>query len=166
MAGTNEEAKHDPVNVLLNSRNILDKLEAVDMLKERGDVDRLLKLLRSESWHLRDRAKKALADFGIEIKSKVEPLMSERFWYIKSAAIYVLGEIGDIDAFDMLKSFITDKNRTVREESTMAIIKILKKFPKVRGKLSEDELLILENNLKSQKEFAQIEILKEKESGE
>lgn len=153
MAKTQKPSGDDLITKLLNSKNILDRLNAVDILLKEKNKNKILELIHSESWHLRDKVKRVLCQFGKEILPDIRPLLDQRFWYVRSAAIYILGEIGEAEDFDKIKHYLNSKNRTVRQETSIAIAKLIKKLPSLKEKLTQDEILLLENNLKEFKEF-------------
>ena len=159
MAKTQKSSGEDLVKKLLASKNILDRLDAVDILVKEKNKEKLLELIHSESWHLRDKVKKALCTFGKSVLEDVRPLLDERFWYVRAAAIYIIGEIGEAEDFDKIKSFINSKNRTVRQEATVATVKLLKRYPSLKDKLTQDDLVLLENNLKEFKEFDLLDVI-------
>ena len=159
MAKSQKSSGEDLISKLLSSKNILDRLDAVDILVKEKNKEKLLELIHSESWHLRDKVKKALCIFGKEILNDVRPLLDERFWYVRAAAIYIIGEVGDAEDFDRIKSYINAKNRTVRQEASIATVKLIKKYPSLREKLTQDDLVLLENNLKEFKEFDLLDVI-------
>ncbi len=82
------------IEQLLKSNNIVKKLSAVDMLLERNQLDRLLSLLKSESWHLRIKAQEALSNYTLEeLKEKLLPLLEEKLWFVRAAALNVLANL-------------------------------------------------------------------------
>ena len=157
---TKRIVKQDPLEHLLKSKDILERLRAVDMLKERGDKDKLIELLYSNSWHVRERAATYIPEFGDDVKDAIPPLLEERFWYVRAAAAYVIGELGDERAFAKLKTMLSEKNETVRGEAAKAVAKIIKKRPKFFEELEPEERITLENTLKSMKEFELLEAIK------
>ncbi len=159
MAKPQKPSGEDLITKLLSSKNILDRLDAVDILAKEKNKDKLLELIHTESWHLRDRVKKALCGFGKDILEDIRPLLEERFWYVRAAALYILGEVGDAEDFDKIKAYIHAKNRTVRQEASIATVKLLKKYPSLREKLTQDDLVLLENNLKEFKEFDLLDVI-------
>ncbi len=159
MAKSQKSGGENLVTKLLSSKNILDRLDAVDILLKEKDKNKLLELIHSESWHLRDKVKRALCQFGKDILPEVRPLLEERFWYVRAAAIYILGEVGEAEDFDRIKSYINSKNRTVRQEASVAIVKLIKKYPSLREKLTQDDIVLLENNLKEFKEFDLLDVV-------
>ncbi len=159
MAKSQKSSGDDLISKLLSSKNILDRLDAVDILVKEKNKDKLLELIHSESWHLRDKVKKALCVFGKDILNDVRPLLDERFWYVRAAAIYIIGEVGDAEDFDRIKSYINSKNRTVRQEASIATVKLIKKYPSLKEKLTQDDLVLLENNLKEFKEFDLLDVV-------
>ncbi len=159
MAKAQKPHGEDLISKLLNSRNILDRLDAVDILLKEKNKTKLLELIHSESWHLRDKVKRALCAFGKEILPDIRPLLEERFWYVRSAAIYIIGEVGEAEDFDKIRHYINSKNRTVRQEASVAVVKLIKKYPSLREKLTQDDLVLLENNLKEFKEFDLLDVI-------
>ncbi len=154
--------KQDPLEQLLKSKDILERLRAVDMLKERGNKDKLIELLYSNSWHVRERAAQYIPDFGEEVKDTIPPLLDERFWYVRAAAAYVIGELGDERAFAKLRTMLTEKNETVRGEVAKAVAKIIRKRHKFFEELEPEERIALENTLKSLKEFELLEGIRQR----
>jgi len=159
MAKSQNKQGEDLIKKLLNSKNLLDRLDAVDMLLEKKDKKTLLELIRSESWHLRDKVKRALCNFGKEILPEIRPLVDERFWYIRSSAIFILGDIGEEEDFERVKHFINSKNRTVRQEASIATTKLIKRYPSLLEKLTQDDITLLENNLKEFKAFDLLDVI-------
>jgi HEAT repeat protein len=149
--------KQDPLEQLLKSKDILERLRAVDMLKERGNKDKLIELLYSNSWHVRERAALYIPGFGEDVKDAIPPLLEERFWYVRAAAAYVVGELGDERTFAQLRTMLTEKNETVRGEVARAVAKIIRKRHKLFEELEPEERISLENTLKSLKEFELLE---------
>ncbi len=145
------------VDDLLRSKDLTKRLSAVDILLEKRDVDRLIELLHSESWHLREKAAQALITFGMDVADRVRPLLDEGYWYVRAVASFVLGEIGDEDAFDRLKELLNERNETVKARASVALAKLISKNASLSEKLSIEEKVILENMLKSLKEFDLIE---------
>lgn len=158
-SGSKKEQKKD-VDDLLRSKDILKRFAAVDLLKERGDIERLRDLLFNESWHLRERAAQALASFGERVGDLVRPLLDEGYWYVRASAAFVVGEIGDVKSFEKLKELMTERNETVRSEACKAIAKLIIKNASLAEKLSLDERVVLENTLKSIKEFDLLDAIK------
>lgn len=151
------EPLKENVEIYLKSRNILDRLKGVDMLKESGNKQRLLELLYSESWHTRERAAQALASFGESVKDDVLPLLQEGYWFVRAASAYIIGEIKDSRALPQLVNKLKERNETVRSESAKAIAKIIKAYPELAGELNPDDRVLLENTLKDLKEFDLLE---------
>ncbi len=148
------------VDELLRSKDITKRLSAVDLLLKKGDREKLIELIRSESWHLREKAADALVTYGLEIADSVRPLLDEGYWYVRAVAAYIVGEIGDEKAFDRLKEMLHEKNETVKAKASVALAKLIKKNVSLMDRLSFEERVILENNLKSLKEFDLIEHIK------
>ncbi len=151
------------VEMLLKSRNILDRLHAVEILKEKRDVDRLFQLLYSESWHVREKAAEALCEWGSEIEARTIPLLDEKFWYVRSVAAFILGNVGTEKSIESLKRHLREKNEPVRIESAKALAKIKIRKPELSEKLSEEDLKLIEENLKIARENELLEKLKEGE---
>ncbi len=150
----------DEVEELLRARDITKRLSAVDLLLKRGDQDGLINLLRSESWHLREKAAQALVSFGQDIAGKVRPLLDEGYWYVRAVSAFIIGEIGDEQAFDRLREMIKERNETVKARASVALAKLIRKNATLGEKLSLEERVMLENNLKALKEFRLIEDIK------
>ncbi len=155
-----ERERKGQVEQLLKSKDLLARLKAVELLKEMGDKERLLSLLYSESWHVREKAAQALVQFGNEIKERVRPMLDEGYWYVRAAAAYVVGELADFEALPRLKKMLDETNETVRGEVAKAIAKMIKLNRKVLDELDVDEKLKLENTLKALKEFSLLEVIK------
>ena len=155
-----KDKPRDPVDQMLKSKNILERMDAVDILQRRGDKEKILELIYSESWHLRQKAQEALISFGESIIEMVRPLLNEKFWYVRSAAINILGEVGDTESFSKIKTFLKEKNETVRNNAALALIKLLKKDDKLKEQLDKDERILTENILKNLKEFELLEVLR------
>jgi HEAT repeat protein len=149
--------KQDPLEQLLKSKDIVERLRAVDMLKERGNVEKLIELLHANSWHVRERASQYIAELGDEVKDAIPPLLDEKFWYVRSAAAFVIGELGDERAFAKLRTMLHERNETVRNEVARAVAKIIRKRHKLFEELEPEERISLENTLKSLKEFDLLE---------
>ncbi|HHF53297.1 MAG TPA: HEAT repeat domain-containing protein [candidate division WOR-3 bacterium] len=155
-----KDKSRDPVEQMLKSKNILERMDAVEILQRRGDKEKILELIYSESWHLRQKAQEALISFGESIIEMVRPLLNEKFWYVRSAAINILGEVGDTESFSKIKTFLKEKNETVRNNAALALIKLLKKDDKLKEQLDKDERILTENILKNLKEFELLEVLR------
>jgi HEAT repeat protein len=169
MAGR-EEMKHkrgqkDPVEQLLRSKDVSMRLKAVDVLLERRDLPGLVSLLFSESWHVREKAAKALADFGKEVGDLVIPLLNEGYWYVRAAAAQVIGEIADERAFDRLKELLRERNNTVRIKAAIALAKIISQNKERMQEISLEEKILLENTLKAEKAFDLLSLIKEGNEG-
>lgn len=154
----------DPIEQLLKSKDLLDRLKAIDILEERRDVERLLNLLYSESWHVREKAAKVLSNFGKNIRRRIEPLLDEGYWYVRASAAFILGEIGDEGVFPKLLSLLKERNETVKGEAAKALAKLIKNNRRLLDSLELDDKITLENTLKSLKEFELMEIIKKHES--
>ncbi|HOK23362.1 MAG TPA: HEAT repeat domain-containing protein [Candidatus Hydrothermia bacterium] len=88
------DIKSQEIEQLLKSPNILDRFKAVDILAEKRDVGKLISLLYSESWHLREKVQDALSQFTLnELRDKLLPLLNERMWFVRAGAIRVLGNL-------------------------------------------------------------------------
>ncbi len=148
------------VDELLRSKDLMKRLSAVDLLLKKGDKEKLVELLHSESWHLRERSAQALTTFGSDIADMVRPLLDEGYWYVRAVAAYIVGEIGDEDAFDKLKDMLYEKNETVKSRASVALAKLIRKNVSLLERLSLEDKVRLENNLKSMKEFDLIEHIK------
>ena len=155
-----KDKPRDPVDQMLKSKNILERMDAVEILQRRGDKEKILELIYSESWHLRQKAQEALISFGESIIEMVRPLLNEKFWYVRSAAINILGELGDTESFSKIKTFLKEKNETVRNSAALTLIKLLKKDDKLKEQLDKDERILIENILKNLKEFELLEVLR------
>lgn len=155
-----KDKPRDPVDQMLKSKNILERMDAVDILQRRGDKEKILELIYSESWHLRQKAQEALISFGESIIEMVRPLLNEKFWYVRSAAINILGEVGDTESFSKIKTFLKEKNEMVRNSAALTLIKLLKKDDKLKEQLDKDERILIENILKNLKEFELLEVLR------
>ncbi|HDM90928.1 MAG: hypothetical protein DRQ06_01590 [Candidatus Hydrothermota bacterium] len=158
--GSTERERRGQIEQFLKSKDLMTRLKAVEMLKELGDKEKLLSLLYSESWHVREKAAQALVEFGSEIRKKVEPMLDEGYWYVRAAAAYVIGEVGDASVLPKLKKMLSETNETVRGEVARAIAKMIKRDRKVLDELEVDEKLKLESTLKALKEFSLLEVIK------
>uniref|UniRef100_A0A7C2PJS7 HEAT repeat domain-containing protein n=1 Tax=candidate division WOR-3 bacterium TaxID=2052148 RepID=A0A7C2PJS7_UNCW3 len=174
------------VEQLLKSNNLLERFKAVELLKESKNLDRLLSLIYSESWHLREKVQEALSQFTLaELKDKLLPLLDEKIWYVRAATINIIGnlvvkeleikgpdmertlqneerfeetkmpkeyeKIGEI--FDLILPHLSEKNEVVRANTARAIARILTFVPFFKTKLSGEQSVIIENQLRELKEF-------------
>jgi HEAT repeat protein len=169
------------IEQLLKSNNLLEKFKAVELLKERKSLDRLLNLIFSESWHLREKVQEALSQFSLnELADKLIPLLDEKIWYVRAAAINILGNlatkelenkgveykaveqeeaslpkgyerIGEL--FDIITPHLLEKNEVVRAKTAKAVAQICTLVPYLKGKLSSEQCAIVENQLREMKEF-------------
>ena len=147
----------EKVELYLKSRDILERLKAIEMLRELGDKQRLISLLYSESWHTREKAAEALATFGDAVKDDILPLLDEGYWFVRAAAAYILGEIGDVRAVPKLLERLQERNESVKGEAAKALAKILHDHPEVQTEIESDLRLLMENILKDLKEFDLLE---------
>lgn len=150
----------DPIEQMLRSKDLAERLKAVQLLAERRDKTRLLSLLFSESWHVREKTAKLLVSFGEEIKDDILPLLDEGYWYVRAAACLIIGEIGDERALPRLVELLKEHNETVRGEAAKAIAKLVKGDRKLYENIDLNDRLILENTLKAQKAFELLEVVK------
>jgi HEAT repeat protein len=169
------------IEQLLKSNNLLEKFKAVELLKERKSLDRLLGLIFSESWHLREKVQEALSQFSLnELEDKLIPLLDEKIWYVRAAAINILGnlatkelenksaegeaveqeeaslpkgyeKIGEL--FDIIIPHLLEKNEVVRAKTAKAVAQICTLVPYLKGKLTSEQHVIVENQLREMKEF-------------
>jgi HEAT repeat protein len=169
------------IEQLLKSNNLLEKFKAVELLKERKSLDRLLGLIFSESWHLREKVQEALSQFSLnELADKLIPLLDEKIWYVRAAAINILGNlatkelenksaegeaveqeetslpkgyerIGEL--FDIIIPHLLEKNEVVRAKTAKSVAQICTLVPYLKGKLSSEQHVIVENQLREMKEF-------------
>ncbi len=151
------------VEMLLKSRNILDRLQAVQILKEKRDKDKLFELLYSESWHVREKAAEALCEWGSEIEDRTIPLLEEKFWYVRSVAAFILGNVGTEKSVEPLKKHLRERNEPVRIESAKALAKIKLRKPEISELLQEEDLNLVEENLKIARENELLEKFKKGE---
>jgi HEAT repeat protein len=196
------ELKNQEIEQLLKSSNILERIRAVDILLEKKATEKLLSLLYSESWHLREKAQNALSHYTLkELKDKLLPLLDEKMWYVRAAAIRVLAnlytkELPDqkeevrkhaeptpeplslmyphldkeieikeirkhnryfVEAFNLIYPHLKERNEVVRANSAFAIAKIITKDPSLKSQISKDDLAIIENQLRENKEFDLLE---------
>ncbi len=150
----------DIVEQFLKSRDLLDRIKGVELLRERGDKGRLLALLYSDSWHVRERAAQVLATFGDLVENEVLPMLNEGYWYVRAAAAYVVGEIRSTKAVPTLLKLLHEKNYTVRNEAARALAKILTDHPDLYNDIDPEHRVLLENLLKAIKEFELLEAMR------
>lgn len=174
------------VEQLLKSNNLLERFKAVELLKERKNIERLLSLIHSESWHLREKVQETLSYYSLnELKDKLIPLLEEKIWYVRAAAINVLGNLvakeleskraeGErdisqkevleelkipkeyekiVEIFDLILPHLSEKNEVVRANTARAIARILVFIPMLKVKLTSEQSVIVENQLREMKEF-------------
>ncbi|MDI6850427.1 MAG: hypothetical protein QMD82_00605 [bacterium] len=174
------------VEQLLKSNNLLERFKAVELLKERKNLERLLSLIYLESWHLREKVQEALSQFTLaELKDKLLPLLDEKIWFVRAAAINVLGNLAVkeleitesesesplpneemfeetkmpkkyeeiVEIFDLILPHLSEKNEVVRASAARAIARILTFIPPLKAKLSGEQNVIIENQLREMKEF-------------
>lgn len=151
--------KHDDLKVqeieqLLKSNNILERLRAVDLLAERKEIDRLISLLFSESWHLRERVQSSLGKIlDQQHLSKILPLLNEKVWYVRAGVIKILGDTEFFDLFDNIYPHLREKNEVVRCNAAVTVAKYVINKPDLRERLTKDDVIIIENALRELKEF-------------
>lgn len=149
-----EGLRDQEIEQLLKSNNILERLKAVDLLIERNEIDKLISLLFSESWHLREKIQSSL---GKVIKkdhlNKLLPLLDEKVWYVRAGVIKVLGDAEFVDLFDDIYPHLREKNEVVRTNAAVAIAKFITKRSELKGRLTRDDIVIIENALRELKEF-------------
>jgi HEAT repeat protein len=150
----------DPIEQMLRSKDLAERLKAVQLLGERRDKTRLLSLLFSESWHVREKTAKLLISFGEEIKDDVLPLLNEGYWYVRAVACSIIGEIGDKRALPRLLELLKENNETVRGEAAKAIAKLIRRDRRLMESVDLNDRLTLENTLKAQKAFDLLEVVK------
>lgn len=155
----------DPVEQLLRSKDVSLRMKAVDILAEKRDLPRLVSLLFSESWHVREKAAKALASFGNEVSNLVLPLLNEGYWYVRASAAYIVGEIQEEKSFERLKNMLNENNRTVRAQAAFALAKIVSKKRELADNINLEEKILLENTLKAEKAFDLLEAIKGPDEG-
>jgi len=148
------------VESLLKSKNILEKLRAVEILKGKRDKEKLFQLLYSESWHVREKAAQALTEWGSEIEERTLPLLEEKFWYVRAVAAYILGNVGTEKSIEPLKRHLTERNEPVRIESARALARIKLRRPEIADLISAEDLKIIEENLKIARDTELLEKLK------
>ncbi|MEO0258149.1 MAG: hypothetical protein ABIM32_01790 [candidate division WOR-3 bacterium] len=149
-----EGLRDQEIEQLLKSNNILERLKAVDLLIERKEIDKLISLLFSESWHLREKIQNSL---GKVIKkdhlNKLLPLLDEKVWYVRAGVIKVLGDAEFVDLFDDIYPHLREKNEVVRTNAAVAIAKFITKRSELKERLTRDDIVIIENALRELKEF-------------
>lgn len=148
------------VESLLKSKSILEKLRAVEILKGKRDKDRLFELLYSESWHVRERAAQVLSEWGSEIEDKTLPLLEEKFWYVRAVAAFILGNVGTEKSIEPLKRHLLERNEPVRIESARALVRIKLRKPEIADLISQEDLKLIEENLKIARDTELLENLK------
>jgi len=153
----------DTIEQLLKSKELRERLNAVELLKEKKDIERLISLLYSESWHLREKTAEALASFGQEIGERIMLLLSEGYWYVRASAAYIIGEINEDRAFEKLRELLRETNETVKGEAAKAIAKILIRRKDLQKELEPEEKILLLDLLRENKCFNLIENLKKDE---
>ncbi len=150
----------DIVEQFLKSKDLLERIKGVELLRERGDKGRLLALLYSDSWHVRERAAQALATFGDLVEDDILPMLHEGYWYVRAAAAFVAGEIESVKAVPELLELLEEKNYTVRNEAARALAKILARHPDLYNEIAPDRRVLLENLLKALKAFDLLEAMR------
>lgn len=158
--GESRDKSRDIVEQFLKSRDLLERIKGVELLRERGDKGRLLALLYSDSWHVRERAAQVLATFGDLVEADILPMLNEGYWYVRAAAAYVAGEIQSLKAVPTLLKLLHEKNYTVRNEAARALAKILARHPELYNDVDPEHRVLLENLLKSLKAFDLLEAMR------
>jgi len=158
-----EGMKDAEVDQLLKSSNMLDRFRAVEILEERREVDKLIALLFSESWHLREKVHEALGRIAQKDDAeKLIPLLDEKVWYVRAGAIKVLGamalrkELQD-DIFELIYPHLKEKNEVVRTASAEILARLTLDNPSLKEKLSKEDLIVIENSLRENELFDLLE---------
>ncbi len=97
----------------------------IEQVKTRPAVEaipKLLDLLSDESWSLREKAAVALTGFGPAAAPSVEALLRGGLWYVRAAALGVLGKLARPSSLTLVLEFIRDENRTIAEEAAKAVL--------------------------------------------
>ncbi len=152
------ELKHQEIEQLLKSGNILERLKAIDLLAEAKQIDRLISLLFSESWHLRERVQEVLGKLITEKELEtLLPLLDEKMWYVRAGVIKVLGIHEDTRVFDHIYPHLKERNEVVRANAAVALARFVVKEPQLKEKLSKDDIIVIENALRELNEFELLE---------
>ncbi len=157
---TSGKPQGQSVDSLLKSKNILERLYAVELIKEKRDKEKLFELLYSESWHVREKAAEALCSWGSEIEERIIPLLEEKFWYVRAVAAYILGNVGTEKSVEPLKKHLSERNEPVRIESAKALAKIKLRKPEISEHLTQEDIKLIEENLKIARDTELLEKIK------
>jgi len=86
----------------------------------------LIRLLESDSWHLRELATAALPEVGIVARPFLMPLLHSGLWYTRAAAARGVGKIGDAASLPRLVEMLEDGNHTIEDAALASIADLVR----------------------------------------
>ncbi len=110
-----------------NPRGLTAKREYVRGLEQRRDPESLsllVECLCDESWYLRDLAQQAFLRLGEAGAAVILPLLEQGLWFTRTSAAGILGQVGYRPAVPGLMRLAEDKNRTVGDAASEALVAI------------------------------------------
>ena len=87
-------------------------------------IETLLSVLEQESWFLRDQAVRALASMGERVVEPLIEYLGSGLWYTRACAAGALGRMGVPVAAAPLVQLLRDANRTVRDATFEALVRL------------------------------------------
>ena len=87
-------------------------------------IQTLRRALAVESWFVRDQAARLLGTLGERVVDTLVQDLDSGLWYTRSAAALALGRTGSPSAAAPLVGGVLDANRTVRDSSWEAIVRL------------------------------------------
>lgn len=96
----------------------------IEKLKEKGDVEGLIKALRHDDGVVRLRAQSALADLGDMVVEPLIAALEDKESSVRGGAAGALGDLRDARAVEPLIAALKDKEYWVREAAAVALRRI------------------------------------------
>ncbi len=115
------------IDLRIKELEIEEKARVISELKSRGDeasIKELVEKLADDSWHLRELAGRALSEIGRDVEQHVMAIVSGSLWYTRACAAEILGNVKSRAAIDCLIDLLEDRNSTVRESASKALLRI------------------------------------------
>lgn len=97
-------------------KNIIKTIE-----EEKEQLPHLLKALEDKSWTVREYAIKKISELKEVDMEKIYELLKSPVWYIKAAAIRIIGSRKDEKGLDFILPFMKDNNAEVRRALAEAL---------------------------------------------
>jgi HEAT repeat protein len=86
----------------------------------------LVRLLESDSWHLRELAMNALPEVGALARPFLAPLLVSGLWYTRAAAARGVGKIGEAEFLPRLVEMLRDGNHTIEDAALASIADLVR----------------------------------------